>query len=99
MDGEDEGCCMSGRADNDTFELCPVTKKRIRTTLKQRIGLCLAAFFAALAMQIGLNVYQARAVQDVAEKVTMERKKRPRCALGWTMSTGPRGRWNGGPRK
>jgi len=45
-----------------------VTKKRIRTTLKQRIGLCLAAFFAALAMQIGLNVYQARAVQDVDRK-------------------------------
>lgn len=45
-----------------------MTKKRIRITLKQRIGLCLAVFFAALAAQIALNVYQSRAVQGVMDR-------------------------------
>ena len=34
-------------------------------TLKQRMVLCLAAFFAAFALQLALNGYQARAVQQV----------------------------------
>ena len=48
-------------------------KRKLQITLKQRIGLCLAAFFAALAMQIALNGYQARAVQAV----------RPVCGWRW----------------
>ena len=43
-------------------------KRKLQVTLKQRIGLCLAAFFAALAMQIALNGYQARAVQAVQDE-------------------------------
>ena len=43
-------------------------KRKLQITLKQRIGLCLAAFFAALAMQIALNGYQARAVQAVQDE-------------------------------
>ena len=42
-------------------------KRKLQFTLKQRIGLCLAAFFAALAMQIALNGYQSRAVQAVQD--------------------------------
>ena len=42
-------------------------KRKLQITLKQRIGLCLAAFFAALAMQIALNGYQSRAVQAVQD--------------------------------
>ena len=36
-------------------------------TLKQRMVLCLAAFFAAFALQLALNGYQARAVQQVQD--------------------------------
>ena len=36
-------------------------------TLKQRMGLCLAAFFAAFVLQLVLNGYQARAVQQVQD--------------------------------
>ena len=43
-------------------------KRKLQITLKQRIGLCLAAFFAALAMQIALNGYQSRAVQAVQDE-------------------------------
>ena len=43
-------------------------KQKLQITLKQRIGLCLAAFFAALAMQIALNGYQSRAVQAVQDE-------------------------------
>ena len=39
-----------------------------RITLKQRIALCLAAFFTALAVQIALNGYQSGAVQDVLDQ-------------------------------
>ena len=35
-------------------------------TLKQRMVLCLAAFFAAFALQLALNGYQAQAVQQVS---------------------------------
>ena len=37
-------------------------------TLKQRMVLCLAAFFAAFALQLALNGYQARAVQQVQDE-------------------------------
>ncbi len=43
-------------------------KRKWQITLKQRIGLCLAAFFAALAVQIALNGYQSRAVQAVQDE-------------------------------
>ena len=43
-------------------------KRKWQLTLKQRIGLCLAAFFAALAAQIALNGYQSRAVQAVQDQ-------------------------------
>ena len=36
-------------------------------SLKQRMVLCLAAFFAAFALQLALNGYQARAVQQVQD--------------------------------
>ena len=36
--------------------------RKRQITLKQRMGLCLAAFFAAFAMQLTLNGYQSRAV-------------------------------------
>ena len=39
-----------------------------KITLKQRIGLCLAAFFAALVVQIALNGYQSSAVQAVLDE-------------------------------
>ena len=39
--------------------------RKWQITLKQRMGLCLAAFFAAFAMQIMLNGYQSSAVQIV----------------------------------
>ena len=41
--------------------------RKWRFTLKQRMGLCLAAFFAAFAMQLALNGYQSRAVQEVQD--------------------------------
>ena len=41
--------------------------RKWRFTLKQRMGLCLAAFFAAFAMQLALNGYQSRAVQAVQD--------------------------------
>ena len=44
-------------------------KRKLQVTLKQRIGLCLTAFFAALAMQIALNSYQSRTVQDVQDQL------------------------------
>ena len=43
-------------------------KRKWQITLKQRIGLCLAAFFAALAVQIALNGYQSKAVQAVQDE-------------------------------
>ena len=39
-----------------------------RITLKERMILCLAAFFAALGVQIALSGYQSTAVQAVLEK-------------------------------
>lgn len=39
-----------------------------RITLKERMGLALAVFFLALALQIMLNSYQSRAVQQVLDK-------------------------------
>ena len=36
-------------------------------TLKQRMGLCVAAFFVAFVLQLMLNGYQARAVQQVQD--------------------------------
>ena len=39
-----------------------------RVTLKQRMMLCLAAFFAAFVLQIMLNGYQSRAVQQVQDE-------------------------------
>ena len=41
--------------------------RKRQITLKQRMGLCLAAFFAAFAMQLTLNGYQSRAVQAVQD--------------------------------
>ena len=41
--------------------------RKRQITLKQRMGLCLAAFFAAFAMQLALNGYQSRAVQAVQD--------------------------------
>ena len=41
--------------------------RKWQITLKQRMGLCLAAFFAAFAMQLTLNGYQSRAVQAVQD--------------------------------
>ena len=42
--------------------------RKWQITLKQRMGLCLAAFFAAFAMQIMLNGYQSSAVQIVQDE-------------------------------
>ena len=41
--------------------------RKRQITLKQRMGLCLAAFFAAFAMQLTLNGFQSRAVQAVQD--------------------------------
>lgn len=41
--------------------------RKRQITLKQCMGLCLAAFFAAFAMQLTLNGYQSRAVQAVQD--------------------------------
>ena len=45
--------------------------RKRQITLKQRMGLCLAAFFAAFAMQLTLNGYQSRAVQAVQDAQTV----------------------------
>ena len=58
-------------------------------TLKQRMVLCLAAFFAAFALQLALNGYQARAVQHCSgcafleEKPERILKKWQRKILNW----------------
>ena len=44
-------------------------RRKLRITLKQRIGLCLAAFFTALAVQIALNSFQTRAVREVQDEL------------------------------
>ena len=42
---------------------------KLRVTLKQRMLLCLAAFFAAFVLQLMLNGYQGRAVQRVQDEL------------------------------
>ena len=57
--------CYSGKGDVQTLEK---KGKLRRITLKERMILCLAAFFAALGVQIALSGYQSTAVQAVLDQ-------------------------------